>query len=185
MAVPIGLTTGPRHHDPDSVMSQYLGCAPDQPHLYHSWPRYWRPQDWELWWYDPIPSTRYGSGRSIRGRHWFSMWEAPLPVMFAGQLVCYDEIQPDPSPESERIDYWKSITKEETAEERAQKEKLARKKERRQERKARDLECKAQQRRARNQFRKGAPPVFARPPVRAPTRREMRLTSQDGPKERS
>ena len=168
----------PYHHDPDSVMSQYLGCGPDQTHLYYSWPRYWFSQDWETTWYDPIPSTRYGSGRSIRGRHWFSMWEAPLPVRSAVPRVLrppfsyHDEVvlvpmtggmrldsdcENDYDPEAglARIDYWKSITKEETVEERAQKDKRARKKERRQERKARDLECMAQQRRARNQFRKG------------------------------
>ena len=142
----------PYHHDPDSVMSQYLGCCADQVDLYH-------PGAWLDTWDDPIPSMSLGSGRSIRGRHWFSMWEAPSPR----RLLYYDEMPRD-SPQqdvyeevadSERIEYWKSITKEETVEERAQKEKRARKKECRQERKARDLECRAQQRRARNQFRKG------------------------------
>ena len=144
----------PYHHDPDSVMSQYLSCGPSpgQVDLYH-------PGAWlsfrETTWSDPIPSFNHGSGRSIRGRHWFAMWEAPLPATFAGLSVFYDEIQPEDFDDGERIEYWKSITKEETVEERAQREKRARKKERRQERKARDLECKAQQRRARNQFRKG------------------------------
>ncbi len=128
----------PFHHDPNSIMSQYLGREPDQTYLYHSWP-------------DPIPSTSYGSGRSIRGRHWFSMWEASLPVLSAGPLVYYDEIQPDPSPESERMEYLKSITKEETPEEYAQRKKRARKKERRHAQKARDDASKGQQRRARNQ----------------------------------
>lgn len=182
MAVPIGLTTTTRRHDPDSVMSQYLGCGPDQTHLYHTnlYHTFFGPQDWESTWYGPIPSTRLGSGRSIRG-HRFSMWEAPLPVRSAvpralrslsmtnayhvvdlsahdplsgGWLHTDSEIA-DIEATSARMEYLKSITKEETVEERAQKEKRARKKERRQERKARDLECKAQQRRARNQFRKG------------------------------
>ena len=176
MAVPIGLTTTTHHRDPDSVMSQFLGCGPEQVDLYHT---FFGPQDRDSPWYDPIPSTRLGSGRSIRGRHWFSVFEAPLPVRSAVPRVLrppfsyHDEVVLVPmtggmrldsdcedaydvaSQDSERIEYWKSITKEETVEERAQKEKRARKKERRQERKARDLECKAQQRRARNQFRKG------------------------------
>ena len=152
----------PYHHDPDSVMSQYLGCGPDQTHLYHAWPR-WGPQDWEYWWYDPIPSTSLGSGRSIRGRQWVSMWIAAPPVRSAvprvlrpSPVLYYDEMPGDSSQQdSARMEYLKSITKEETVQERAQKEKRVRKKERRQERKARDQECKAQQRRARNQFRKG------------------------------
>ena len=162
------------HHDPNSVMSQYLGCGPEQVDLYHpgTWPR-WGPQDWRV--------TSYpGTWSFFAGR--ISMLQAPLPVRSAVPRVLrppfsyHDEefLVPmtglmrldsdcendyDQEEERERINHWKSITKEETAEERARKEKRARKKERRQERrqerKARDLECKAQQRRARNQFRKG------------------------------
>ena len=156
MATSVGLTVAtpmPHHHDPDSVMSQYLGCRADQVDLYH-------PGAWLDTWDGPIPSMSLGSGRSIRGRQWFSMWEPPIP----GRLLYYDEV-PRNSPQQDiyeqavelrRIEYFKSlVTKKETVEERAQKEKLARKKERRHARKARDLECKAQQRRARNQCPKG------------------------------
>ena len=168
MATPVGLTVAtpmPYHHDPDSVMSVYLGCRPYQDDLYQPWNRS-RPQDWLDTWDAPIPSASYGSGRSIRGRQWFSMWEAPLPVRSAvprvlrlSPMLYYDEM-PGDSPQqdiyeevenSARIEHLKSTTKEETVEERTQKEKLARKKERRQARKARDLACKHQQRRARNQ----------------------------------
>lgn len=137
-------------HDPDSVTVHHLDETEDwAPNPYE----FWGVRDGALVLNSPIPAS-VGAGKSVRAarlQFLLSQLERcrPEPAFLGGRCVYYDEFKPDFEKDWGGIEYLKSLVKDEAqdTEQRSQN----RKRDGRKERKARDYECKAQQRRARNQ----------------------------------